>query len=269
MKAASVIESKRDAEDRARVLMHLASLQWTFGQMENMLATSERALAIALETPGPEALDLITFVWVAMFEGATTASVALERCRRIEVRCAAFPLRAAAARAQVALALASLGQSEEARATYEAARSVFDDVADPWVLLRSQAAEGLIELLAGDIEKTEPIFRENVRGWMDRGTPSNAALLACRWGAALADLGRYEEALAVADEFIALTGSWDLESRIELGAVRARGLAGIGAVGEAVDAIVQIEAIVRPTGFVRKEFAMYADRARRLLAEVG
>ena len=167
-----------------------------------------------------------------------------------------------------------------------------------------QAARGLIELLAGNIEKAEPIFRENVRGWMDHGTPTNAALLACRWAATLADLGRYQEALAVADEFIALAGSWDLEPRIELGAHRARALAGIGAVGEAVDAIVQIEAMVRPTGFVfnlgdvmlaktevfrtagrledaaraarealeifeRKEFAMYTDRARRLLAEVG
>ena len=301
--AARVIGSQGDAEDQARMLLHLASLQWAFGEMEGMLATSERALAIALETPGPDALNLITFVWVGMFEGATRASVALERLREIEGRCAAFPLRAAVARTQVALALASLGRSEEARATYDAARSVIDDAADPWVSLNSQAAEGLIELLAGDIEKTEPIFRENVRGWMDHGTPTNAALLACRWSAALADLGRYQEALAVADEFIALAGSWDLEPRIELGAHRARALAGIGAVGEAVDAIAQIEAMVRPTGFVfnlgdvmlaetevfrtagrledaaqaagealeifeRKEFAMYADRARRLLAEV-
>jgi class 3 adenylate cyclase/tetratricopeptide (TPR) repeat protein len=299
-----VIESRGDAEDQGRVLMHLASLQWTFGQMEDMLATSERALAIALDTPGPEALDLITYVWVGMFEGMTRASVALERLREIEGRCAAFPLRAAAARAQVALTLATLGREDEARANYDAARAVFDDVADPWVSLRSQAAGGLIELFAGDIEKTEPIFREIVRGFMDLGTPTNAALLACRWGAALADLGRYQEALGVADEFIALAGSWDLEPRIELGAVRARALAGIGAVGEAVDAIVQIEAMVRPTGFVfnlgdvmlaetevfrtagrledaaraarealeifeRKEFAMYTDRARRLLAEVG
>ncbi len=302
--AARVIESQGDAEDQARVLLHLASLQWAFGEMEDMLSTSERALAIALETPGPEALTLITFVWVGMFEGATRASVALERCREIERRCAAFPLRAAAARAQVALALASLGRENEARATYDAARSVFDDAADPWVSLGSQATEGLIELLAGDIEKTEPIFRENVRGWMDHGTPTNAALLACRWSAALADLGRYQEALEVADEFIALAGSWDLEPRIELGAHRARALAGIGAVGEAVDAIVQIEALVRPTGFVfnlgdvmlaetevfrtagrledatraarealeifeRKEFAMFTGRARRLLAEIA
>jgi class 3 adenylate cyclase/tetratricopeptide (TPR) repeat protein len=302
--SAHVIESQGDAEDQARVLMHLASMQWTFGQMEDMLATSERALAIALETPGPEALDLITFVWVGMFEGVTRASVALERLREIEGRCAAFPLRAAVARAQVALTLASLGREDEARATYDAARAVFDDAADPWVSLRSQAIEGLIELLAGDIEKTEPIFRENVRGFMDLGTPTNAALVACRWGAALADLGRYQEALAVADEFIALAGSWDLEPRIELGAHRARALAGIGALGEAVDAIVQIEAMVRPTGFVfnlgdvmiaeaeifraaghyedaaraareglgifeRKEFVRYADRARRLLAEIA
>ena len=302
--AARVIESQGDAEEQARMLLHLASLQWAFGEMEDMLATSERALAIALETPGPDALNLITYVWVGMFLGATRASVALERLRDIEARCAAFPLRAAAARAQVALTLASLGRADEARATYDAARAVFDDVAAPWVSSRSQAAEGLIELLAGDIEKAEPIFRENARGWMDLGSPTNAALIACRWGAALADLGRYQEALAVADEFIALTGSWDLEPRIELGAVRARALAGIGAIGEAVDAIVRIEAMVRPTGFVfdlgdvllaetevfrtagrledaaqaagealeifeRKEFAMYTDRARRLLAEVG
>jgi class 3 adenylate cyclase len=302
--AARVIESQGDAEDQARILLHLASLQWAFGQMEEMLATSERALAIALDTPGPEVLSLITFVWVGMFQGATRASVGLDRCREIEGLCAAFPLRAAAARAQVALSLACLGREDEARATYHAARSVFDDAADPWVSLNSQAAEGLIELFAGDLEKTEPIFRENVRGWMDHGTPTNAALLACRWAAALADLGRYQEALAVADEFIALAGSWDLEPRIELGAHRARGLAGIGAVGEAVDAIGQIEAMVRPTGFVfnlgdvmlaktevlrtagrledaagaarealeifeRKEFVRYADRARRLLAEIA
>jgi predicted ATPase/class 3 adenylate cyclase len=302
--AARVIESEGDAEDQARMLMHLATLQWAFGEMEDMLATSERALAIALETPGPEALSLIGYVWVGMFEGATRASVALARCREIEERCAAFPLRAAAAGAHVALSLACLGRSEEARTTYDAAKSISDDAADPWVSLQSQATEGLIELLAGDIEKTESIFRENVRGWMDHGTPTNAALVACRWGAALADLGRYQEALAVVDEFIAQAGSWDLEPRIELGAHRARALAGIGAVGEAVDAIVQIEAMVRPTGFVfnlgdvmlaktevfrtagrredaaraarealeifeRKEFAMYTDRARRLLAEVG
>jgi class 3 adenylate cyclase/tetratricopeptide (TPR) repeat protein len=302
--AARVIESQGDAEDQARLLLRLASLQWAFGEMEDMLATSERALAFALETPGPDALTLITFVWVGMFEGATKASVALERLREIEGRCAAFPLRAAAARTQVALTLAILGRADEARATYNAARAVFDDVANPWVSLNSQAAEGLIELFAGNIEKTEPIFRQNVRGWMDHGNPTNAALLACRWAAALADLGRYQEALAVADEFIALAGSWDLEPRIELGAHRARALAGIGAVGEAVDAIAQIETMVRPTGFVfnlgdvmlaetevfrtagriedaaraarealeifeRKEFAMYTDRARRLLAEVG
>jgi tetratricopeptide (TPR) repeat protein len=302
--AARVIESHGDAEDQARVLLHLATLQWTFGEMEDMLVTSERALEIAVDSPGPDALDAITYVWVGTFEGATRASVALELLREIEGRCAAFPLRAAVARAQVALALACLGREDEARATYDAARVVFEDAADPWVSLRSQATEGLIELLAGDIERTEPIFREIVRGFMDLGTPTNAALLACRWGAALADLGRYQEALAVADEFIALAGSWDLEPKIELGAVRARALAGTGAVGEAVDAIVQIEAMVRPTGFVfnlgdvmlaktevfrtagrledaaraarealeifrSKEFAMYTDRARRLLAEIA
>ena len=73
-------------------------------------------------------------------------------------------------------------------------------------MLAAVSAEELVlaGLLAGNIEKAEPIFRENVRGWMDHGTPTNAALLACRWAATLADLGRYQEALAVADEFIAL-----------------------------------------------------------------
>ena len=61
---------------------------------------------------------------------------------------------------------------------------------------------------------------------MDSGSPTNAALIACRWAATLADLGRHKEAIVVADEFIALAGSWDLEPRYELGAIRAWSMAG-------------------------------------------
>jgi hypothetical protein len=116
--SARVMESQGDAEDQARVLLHLASLQWTLGDIEEMLATSERALAIALDTPGPEPLGLITYVWVGMFEGTTRASVALERLREIEEECVGFPLRAATARAQSRLlALASGARTMLARPT--------------------------------------------------------------------------------------------------------------------------------------------------------
>jgi tetratricopeptide (TPR) repeat protein len=296
------LEEIGDLEDLGRALMHLASVQWAVGDVEEMLATAERVVEIGLGTNKME-LGAIRYVSAGMLLGRLPAERGLSRMRELVEACSGDRLNEATARSQVAIFAALLGRVDASRREVEQARNVVDDLADPWIRQFAEGDVAYVELLAGNIAGAERHHRAATEGWRDLGVPTNAVLQAGWWADSLCLLKRHDEAIAVVEAFLPLAGPWDIQLRIELGAVLARAQAGIGRVDEAVTGVQEIEALVRLSGFValladvmlakaevfrlagrrdeaaaaardamaiyeRKQFVPYQQRARAILAEL-
>ncbi len=246
-----VAEESEEAEDLQRALIGLASAQWAVGDMEEMLATSERALELTLASAtmtDPEVV--ITYVAAGMHLGRSSVSASLARMAELVDAGSDRPLSEATARMFEAIALAFLGRMEAGRRELLDARRVLGDLAHPWIVWFSEANAGRFEHAIGDYAAAEILLREASRGWRDLGVPTNAVLPASMWADSFCWLGRPEEALAVAAEFGELAGPWDLQPRIEFGTVRARAHGGLGRPDEALMVISETEALVRTTGFI-------------------
>jgi class 3 adenylate cyclase/tetratricopeptide (TPR) repeat protein len=298
-----ISEEIGDLEDLGRALMRLASVQQTIGDVEQMLATAERVIEIALGTKQLELDAAIRYVSGGMHLGRSPAERGLARMRELVEVCSGDRLSEATARSQVASFAALLGRTDAGRRELQEARQVFDDLADPWIRQWAKDDAGYVELLAGNLAGAESHLRAATEGWRDLGVPTNAVLSAGSWADSLCRLERQQEAIAVAEAFLPLAGPWDIQPRIELGAVLARAQAAIGRIDEAVPGVEDAEALVRPTGFVplladvmlakaevygqagqrveaaaaarealaiyeRKQFVRYEERARTLLAEL-
>jgi len=245
-----VAEEFEDPEDINRALTGLASVEWTVGDMEDMLATSERALEFALRSPTGDLGVPVNYIAVGMFLGRSPASAALARMRELVDVCSDQRVAEVTARMLVGMFLGLLGRSQAGRRDVVDGLHVFDDLANPWTRWFGQADAGRFRHVIGEYAVAEIHLRAASEGWRELGVPSNAVLSAPTWADSLCWLGRPEEAIVVIEEFGQLAGPWDLQPRIEFGTVRARALGGLGRLDEAVSVISEIESLVRTTGFI-------------------
>jgi tetratricopeptide (TPR) repeat protein len=240
-------------------LLGLATVEWSAGDIEKMLATAERTLELALgEARADLFLELgaaVHYVGAGMYLGGTPATMAVSRMREIVEACGDDRVHAADARMALAHLLASLDRSDEGRRELATAQTLVDDLRSPWMRLFAQAATGRFELLAGDHVAAEAHLKAATEGWRNLGIPSNAAYSGPSWAEALDRLGRPEEAIAVIDEFAPLAGPWDVQPRIEFGTAHARAFAALDRVDDAATMVEDALTLVRPTGFV----ALLAD----------
>ena len=296
------LEQVGDAEALGHALVQLAGLEWTVGELEEALASSERALEL---TRAPGIYDVaITYIGSCMFRGVTPATRGLERMRELEVWCRGDRLATALVWLNSSNFSSTLGRPEEGSRLLDAARAAIDELGNPWFSLMVTGSEAHHLWLAGRTEEAEDRLRAAVRGWEALGIPTNAAMTAGYWVRTLCELGRFEDAGAAATATIGRAGPWDVEAITRIEAGRARALARLGHVEEALGVVRAAEERVRPTGFVellaevllaraevdhlaersdeavaaaresleiyqRKEFVVEADRARAILASVS
>ncbi len=228
----------------------------------------------------------------------------LSRCAE-ERPSSAASLSPLTGRLSPAMLLAALGRFEEAYAELDEARWVVEELRNPWFTSFFESTSAFVDRVAGDPIAAETHSRNSTEGWRAGGVAANLVLDAGDLAMALIDLHREEEALALVEEHLPLAATWDLQPHIQLGTARVRALTGLGRTDEAVERAVEVEGLARTTGFVplvaealcakaealggagrgrapeatlaaaealrifeRKEFVPFAERTRRLLAEL-
>ncbi len=182
--------------------------------------------------------------------------------------------------ATVVECLATLGGNEDIWATEElaVALAMQNDVEGSRAASRRGAArraelglggsarDGAIELILGRPDLAEPLFRAALESNERAGRPGNAATTAGYLGCALVELGRGVEALPLLERYESVTGEEDYEAITLQRSAKARILAGLGRLGEAMSAADEAVAAVAGTDdLVRHADALLA-RARVLVA---
>ncbi len=245
-----VAEELGDIEGLGHALDILAQVQWPAGEMEDLVAISERVFDIALETGDTTLAIAIQYIEYGQRHGRTPAAIALERLGRIRRRCVGTRLFEVQAQIAISYQLLSQGQIEQGLQLFAEARTPFEELNHPWLSLMIVSDTGVVELLAGHYRDAEGYLRAALEGWTALGHLANVVGLAYHLSSSLLGLGRFEQALTVAADHSRLVAVWDLESRIALGYVQAEALGRLGRLPEALDRIAEVEALVRPTGFV-------------------
>jgi tetratricopeptide (TPR) repeat protein len=182
---------------------------------------------------------------MALSEGPTPAPVAIERAQEV----LDYGLVDRGAEAIIMLSIAPLhamsGDFDRARELTNVARAVLQDLGATVTAARTSDSTARIELMAGDPEAAEAKLRadyEALTAMQERYVlPNIAALLA----KTLIELGRLDDAEAIADIAEELAGDDDIEAQVELRAVRARLAA---AAGRAEDARTLAREAVELTG---------------------
>ena len=154
------------------------------------------------------------------------------RCRRDRAlpRAASSGLRQPDVSAQVLRFEAALhamqGRIDEARALHTEADHIIDDLGNPWASAGAVWGQWMLEMLAGAPERAEAAARASLELYEEMGATNQgstaAALLAC----ALAEQGRYDEALRYADLAAAWAAPDDVASQVGQLAARAQRLRG-------------------------------------------
>ncbi len=169
----SVAEELGDAEGLGNSLLALSQVQWAAGDMEDVIATSERVFEIAMETGDTTLAIVIQYIEYGQRLGRTPATIALERLDKIRRRCAGNRLFEAQAQIAIANQLVSQGHIDQGLQLFAEARKPFDELNHPWLSWAIVSDAGVVELLAGHYRAAEAHLRAAVEGWTDLGHLAN------------------------------------------------------------------------------------------------
>jgi len=260
-RAIDIYERIGDEGRLASALTLSAELGWLSGAASEMLSTAERALTLARRVGDWRTIALAaSYVGRACILGPTT-------CLDADVRLSALVddlgddrMAQATARLEWAVILAMLERFEEARSHVDRSRRVFEDLGQRRWLAAVSGMEGRIDWIDGDFAAAERHMRLGYVFFRGQHDSVNANAAAADLAQVLVELGRYDEAGALADEVAKGAGLYDLEPQIGLRCVKARILAKRGEHREAELMARDAEDLVASTEFVdlQADVAMHA-----------
>jgi len=250
--AVAIAEREGRDEDLAAALDALVLAErLVMGDASAMLAASERSLALALDAGlHAQATSSASNIATALRIGATPCADALVRLSTLGERLPHEPMTAACLDLHRAAVLASLDRLDDARSSLDEARAIFDDLQQSRWAAALTEVEAEIAWSRGDPEAAEVALREAHTFFRERGEMMEVALGAADLALLLCDLGRIDEAAALADEVVADVPGYVLETQIGWHRVNARVLAARGALTDAVSSAEAAVRIARGTDFV-------------------
>jgi class 3 adenylate cyclase/tetratricopeptide (TPR) repeat protein len=249
--AISTFERLGDTGRLAGALTDLADCCWFTGSADEMLQTSERALLLARNAGDWRTIPLAaSYLGRALVLGETPCSDAEDRLRSLIDDLEGERMAQATCRLEVATVLAMLERFDEARGHVAFSRDVFEDLGQRRWLAAVSEVEGLVAWAEGMLDEAERGFRSSYLFFQGQHDTANAVQSATGLSQVLCELGRFDEAGALADEVAKDAGVYDLETQAGWRCVKARVLASRGELEEAeVLARAAVERI-RPTEFL-------------------
>ena len=251
LQAISTFEHLGDDGRLAGGLTVLAGLGWLAGSADEMLRTSERALSLARRAEDWRTIPgAASYVGKALHLGTTACSRGVERLESLIDELAGDRMAQATVRLEVAIILAMLERFDEAREHAVFSRGVFEDLGQRrWLALVSNT-DGLIAWFEGKAEEAERGLRTCYLFFQQQHDTANATPAASDLAQVLCDLGRYDEAGALAEEIAKGAGAYDLEPQAGWRMVKASVLASRGELEEAEGLASEAVELIRPTDFL-------------------
>jgi tetratricopeptide (TPR) repeat protein len=266
--------ARRTAEDAIRVLADLgddrglarasyllASVALVSGQVVEGLESLERALTFAQHVGDARTIaGCVGDLGYGLVYDATPAPVALERFAELA---RTFPDARASVLGPIAFTSAMLDRFDEARRLLDERRDLAEEFGQRWALAQTEWWAGSVETLGGALEAAESHLRVALSISLEMGVRRMAGQIAGNLADVVYELGRQEEAFAIAEELRTNPPAYDVLARTAWRGVYGKVLASQGK-GERAELQVRegLEAAERAGA------AMISGRMQMDLAEV-
>jgi len=235
--AAEVFERIGDDGGLARSLRRIADVHWLRCSVEPGEPLLERALEHARRAGDERELSEIRQALLrAAAIGPMPVDAAVARCEAIIEDSGGDPLTEAVAANALGYLGAMAGRFGDARELSLRSRAILEDLGLTLMLPTLDAWTGQAELLAGDPEAAERLWRRAYQALDGLGEKGNLSTIAAYLAEAVYTQGRYDEAAELTDVSESLTSRDDVTSHISWRSVRAKVAArrGEGDRGEAL-----------------------------------
>jgi tetratricopeptide (TPR) repeat protein len=249
--AIAVFESLDDDLGLAKAWRVMADVHILLGHIAEMVSALERSLAHARRAASPrEIASAAILIGAGMYFGPTPVEEAIDRQRELRHEFGHLPrIRLRGVELEAAEALS--GRFDEARSGLEELAAAAREYGDLWAVAGIAWQAGSVERLAGDSAEAERRFREAFEAYSAMGERARLSTLTGELALALADQGKYEEALRFAETSRELGGPDDAATQILWREAQARARAGLGELPEAETVAREALAIARPTDLWR------------------
>ena len=244
----------QDAGDEASLaaaLADLATIHWVEGDAGAMLEAAQSALAHARASgsrrAAAEAAPLIAY---SLHRGRVPLDEALERLEETRAQLHDDLLARTLLLLDEAMMLAAVGRQGDAKGATDRARDTFEDLGQRRWLEISKAVDAEIARRDGNHERAEELLRSVYDFFRLQGDENNALQIAYDLADVLCDLGRFDEADALATLVAREGPADDIEVQVSWRAVRSRTSAARGDPTGAVTLAEEAVSIADTTSFV-------------------
>ncbi|HEX8099482.1 MAG TPA: adenylate/guanylate cyclase domain-containing protein [Actinomycetota bacterium] len=200
--AIRALEENPDDLALSRAWQLIGYEHWLHGEATQAEPAFSRALEHARRASSPrDASNMVSLLGATLVYGPMPAAEALQRTDELLAQASGDRRAEGTLRLAKAIFLAMLGRFEEARASASEARRILEDLG-PSVTstMVMSSRSGLVEELAGDLERAEELERrgyEELKRW---GEKTRFSTLAAQLADHVFQQGRYDEAEALANE---------------------------------------------------------------------
>jgi class 3 adenylate cyclase/tetratricopeptide (TPR) repeat protein len=193
--AIATLEQAGDDAALARAWWVVGEMAWLRCEFTAAEEAMTRSLAHAERAGAPrEVLRARTFLALAAVDGPRPVPEALLRCREILDQARGDPVLEANVGYAMASAEAMQGRFDEARELAARSAAIYEEIGMPFSLATWSHWPGTVELLAGDLEAAEQIFRSGYETLVSLGEKLNLSSIAISLAETLYLQGRAEEA---------------------------------------------------------------------------
>ena len=186
-----------DDRGLARANYLLASVSWVSGQMAEGLESLERALTFAQRAGDARTIaGCVGDLGYGLVYDTTPAPEALERFAELAHT---FPYASASVLGPMAVTSAMLDRFDEARRLLDERRDLAEEFGQRWALAQTEWWAGSVETLGGKLEAAESHLRAAHSISLEMGIRRMAGQIAGDLADVVYELGRQEEAFAIAE----------------------------------------------------------------------
>jgi class 3 adenylate cyclase/tetratricopeptide (TPR) repeat protein len=196
--AVSVLADVGDERGLARAYYALASVHIVSGRIAEIVENLDRALMYARRAgDGRTISGCIGDLGTTLFYDATPASAGLERLTELA---RAFPDARPSVLGPMASLSAMLDRFDEARRMLEERSSLAREFGQSWALAQTEWWAGLVDAMRREVASAESHLRTAHAISLELGIRRMAGQIACDLAEVLYELGREEEAFAIAED---------------------------------------------------------------------
>jgi class 3 adenylate cyclase/tetratricopeptide (TPR) repeat protein len=246
--AIATLEQTGDDAALARAWWVVGEMRWVRCEFAAAEAMMMRSLAHAERARAQHVLlRARSYVALAAIEGPTPVPEALERCREILDQAPGDQVLEAGVGFAMASAEAMRGRFDESRRLTARSTAIYEELGQPFSLAAWCQWPGMVELLAGDLEAAERIFRSGYETLVSMGEKLNLSSIAVSLAETLYLQGQHDEAEQLTVESEVASSADDVWAQVAWRCTRGKILARRGDLEDAERLAREAVELIAPT----------------------